>query len=66
MLSEQQGRYMAYAAFALAIIGFFIWGIPLGLIAMAISALGVYKSETKGLNWNALALSAITVIIGII
>lgn len=66
MLSEQQGRYLAYAAFALAIIGLFVWGIPLGLIAMAISAFGVYKSETKGLNWNALALSAITVIIGII
>lgn len=66
MLSEQQGKYLAYAAFAIAIIGLFTWTIPLGLVAMAVSAFGVYKSETKGLNWNALALSAIIVIIGII
>lgn len=66
MLSEQQGKYIAYLSFALSIVGFFVFGKILGLIAMAISVLGLLKSENKTMNWNALTLSAIAVIIALI
>lgn len=71
MLSEAQGRYIAYAAIALSIIGLLMFGfssirIGLGLVAMALSAFGLLKSETEGLNWNALAIGSITVILGIL
>lgn len=66
MLSEQQGKYIAYLSFALSIVGFFVFGKILGLIAMAISVLGLLKSENKTMNWNALTLDAIAVIIAFI
>lgn len=66
MLSDKQARYIAYLAIALSVVGFFRFGIPLGLVAMALSTFGLLKSDIKGLNWNALALGAVAVIIGII
>ena len=66
MLSEQQGKYIAYLSFALSIVGFFVFEKILGLIAMAISVLGLLKSENKTMNWNALTLGAIAVIIAFI
>ncbi|EKU93603.1 Uncharacterised protein [Alloiococcus otitis] len=66
MLTDQQGKYIGYLAIALSIIGFFIWGIPLGIIAMILSAIGVWQSDIKGLNWNSLALGSICVIIALI
>lgn len=66
MLSEQQGKYIAYLSFTLSIVGFFVFGKILGLIAMAISVFGLLKSENKTMNWNALTLGAIAVIIAFI
>lgn len=66
MLSEQQGRYIAYVSIAISIIGFFFYGKILGTIAMAISVYGLLKSENKTMNWNALTLGAIAVIIAFI
>ncbi|HLQ74679.1 MAG TPA: hypothetical protein VK107_01420 [Alloiococcus sp.] len=66
MLSEQQGKYIAYLSFALSIVGFFIFGKILGLIAIAISVFGLLKTENKTMNWNALTLGAIAVIIAFI
>ena len=66
MLTDQQGKYIGYLAIALSIIGFFIWGIPLGIIAMILSVIGVWQSDIKGLNWNSLALGSICVIIALI
>lgn len=66
MLSEQQGRYIAYVSIAISIIGFFFYGKILGTIAMAISVYGLLKSENKTMNWNALTLGAIAVIVAFI
>lgn len=66
MLSEQQGRYIAYVSIAISIIGFFFYGKILGTISMAISVYGLLKSENKTMNWNALTLGAIAVIVAFI
>lgn len=65
MNSDKVGKIIGWAAMALALIGFFIWNIPLGLIAIILGALGLATSE-KGLNWTAIAFGAIAMIIGII
>lgn len=65
MLSQNVGKYMGWASTILAVIGFFVWSIPLGLIAMVLSLIGLASPE-RGINWTALALGAIAVILGIL
>lgn len=65
-LSDNIGTIIGWSAVVLSIIGFFIWSIPLGAIAMVLSVIGLLASEVKGLNWTALALSAIAIILGIL
>lgn len=65
MLSDQIGKIIGWLAIGLSILGFFVWAIPLGIIAMILGAVGL-ASPQKGLNWTAIAVGAITVIVGII
>lgn len=65
MNSDKIGKIIGWAAMALALIGFFIWNIPLGLTAIILGTIGLATSE-KGLNWTAIAFGAIAMIIGII
>ncbi|GAA0363574.1 hypothetical protein GCM10008932_15050 [Alkalibacterium iburiense] len=66
MNSDNMGKIIGWLAMALALIGFFIWNIPLGLIAMILGVIGVVATSEKGLNWTAIAFGAIAMIIGII
>lgn len=63
--SSKVGKIIGWAAMALSLIGFFIWGIPLGLVAIVLGLVGLATPE-KGLNWTAIAFGAIAMIIGII
>lgn len=66
MGSDKVGKLIGWSAMALALIGFFIWNIPLGLAAIALGVIGVLASSEKGLSWTAIAFGAIAMIIGII
>lgn len=66
MNTDQMGKVIGWLAMALALIGFFVWNIPLGLIAMILGVVGVVATPEKGLNWTAIAFGAIAMIIGII
>lgn len=63
--STKTGKAIGWAAMAIALIGFFIWQIPLGIIAIVLGLIGLATPE-KGLNWTAIAFGAIAMIIGII
>lgn len=63
--SDQIGKLIGWTAMALALIGFFIWNIPLGIAAIILGGIGLLSPE-KGLNWTAIAFGAIAMIIGII
>ncbi|PRY80986.1 C4-dicarboxylate ABC transporter [Alkalibacterium olivapovliticus] len=65
MGSDRVGKLIGWVAMALALIGFFLWNIPLGLAAIALGGIGLASPE-KGLNWTAIAFGAIAMIIGII
>lgn len=65
MGSDRLGKLIGWTAMALALIGFFVWNIPLGIVAMILGALGLLTPE-KGLNWTAIAFGSIAMIIGII
>ncbi|MFC6464019.1 C4-dicarboxylate ABC transporter [Marinilactibacillus sp. GCM10026970] len=64
-MSASIGNTIGWTATALSFIGFFIWNIPLGIIAMLLGLAGL-MSDQKGVNWTAIGLGAIAVIIGII
>lgn len=63
--STKTGKIIGWVAMALALIGFFIWQIPLGVVAIVLGLIGLATPE-KGLNWTAIAFGAIAMIIGII
>lgn len=63
--SSKVGKIIGWTAMAVALIGFFIWQIPLGVIAIALGLIGLASPE-QGLNWTAIAFGAIAMIIGII
>jgi len=63
--STKVGKIIGWTAMALALIGFFLWQIPLGIVAIALGLIGLATPE-KGLNWTAIAFGAIAMIIGII
>lgn len=65
MMTAQIGKIIGWIAIALSVIGFIIWSIPLGIVSMILGAIGLISPE-KGINWTAIALGAIAVIIGII
>ncbi|GEN50278.1 hypothetical protein [Alkalibacterium pelagium] len=65
MKSDKVGKLIGWAAMAIALIGFFVWNIPLGLAAIILGTVGLASNE-KGLNWTAIAFGAIAMIIGII
>lgn len=64
-MSDQVGKVIGWVALALSLIGFIVWNVPLGIIAMILGAIGLASTQ-KGLNWTAIAFGAIAVIIGII
>lgn len=66
MNSDKTGKIIGWLAMALALVGFFVWNIPLGLVAMILGVVGVVATPEKGLNWTAIAFGAIAMIIGII
>lgn len=66
MNSDNMGKIIGWLAMALALIGFFVWNLALGLIAMVLGVIGVVATPEKGLNWTAIAFGAIAMIIGII
>jgi len=63
--STKVGKIIGWTAMALALIGFFLWQIPLGIVAIVLGLVGLATPE-KGLNWTAIAFGAIAMIIGII
>lgn len=63
--SDEMGKLIGWTAMAIALVGFFVWNIPLGVVAIILGALGLASPE-KGLNWTAIAFGAIAMIIGII
>lgn len=63
--SNKVGKIIGWTAMALALIGFFLWQIPLGIVAIVLGLIGLATPE-KGLNWTAIAFGAIAMIIGII
>ncbi|WP_423190134.1 C4-dicarboxylate ABC transporter [Alkalibacterium sp. f15] len=63
--SSKVGKLIGWTAMALALIGFFLWQLPLGIIAIVLGLVGLATPE-KGLNWTAIAFGAIAMIIGII
>ncbi|OJF91203.1 hypothetical protein [Alkalibacterium sp. 20] len=63
--SSKVGKLIGWTAMALALIGFFLWQLPLGIIAIVLGLIGLATPE-KGLNWTAIAFGAIAMIIGII
>ncbi|MFO8069155.1 MAG: C4-dicarboxylate ABC transporter [Alkalibacterium sp.] len=65
LASSNVGKLLGWTAMALALIGFFLWQIPLGVIAIVLGLIGLTTPE-KGLNWTAIAFGAIAMIIGII
>ncbi|WP_161878525.1 C4-dicarboxylate ABC transporter [Alkalibacterium sp. MB6] len=66
MNSDNLGKILGWLAMALAVVGFFVWNIWLGLAAMVIGLIGLVSTSEKGLNWTAIAFGAIAMIIGII
>lgn len=63
--SSKVGKIIGWTAMVLSLIGFFIWQIPLGIVAIVLGLVGLATPE-KGLNWTAIAFGAIAMIIGII
>ncbi|MER2064149.1 MAG: C4-dicarboxylate ABC transporter [Alkalibacterium sp.] len=63
--STKVGKIIGWIAMAISLIGFFAWGIPLGIAAIILGLIGLASPE-KGLNWTAIAFGAIAIIVGIL
>lgn len=65
-MSNQAGNTIANLAIIIAIIGFFFLNIILGSIATFLGLIGLLASPSKQLNWIAIGLGLVAVIIGLI
>ncbi|MCD8503258.1 MAG: hypothetical protein LRY71_18375 [Bacillaceae bacterium] len=64
-LSREAGNWLGWIGIILAVIGFFWQPVFMGIVALILGIIGVFSPQ-KGLNWTAIILAAIVLIVAMV
>jgi len=64
-LSETAGNWLGWIGIIAGIIGFFWQPVWMGIIGIVLGVIGLFSPQ-KGVNWGAIVVGAIALIIGIV